>query len=198
MNAPKKKSRFKLVKELFLQSGIPFEFEVGKILDEKGFFVYGEFPYERKNEKGDDTEFSSDIHAGYCCAEKVNNFALDLLIECKYCHEGINWFFIPHLNDMSGGIPVHPIDTFSAFEVSFSENPISTIRDVCYKGIEISENEKNNKKIEQAFNQIAYAIPNLVLKLLRRQFVRTTDSNHGLPVYPNLIAGMTLTGINQH
>ena len=32
---------------------------------------------------------------------------------------------------------------------------------------------------------------------IRRQFVRTTDSNHGLPVYPNLIAGMVLTGINQ-
>ena len=32
---------------------------------------------------------------------------------------------------------------------------------------------------------------------IRRAFVRTTDSTHGLPVYPNLIAGITLTGINQ-
>jgi putative transposase len=32
---------------------------------------------------------------------------------------------------------------------------------------------------------------------INRAFVRTTDSDHGLPVYPNLIAGMTVTGINQ-
>jgi putative transposase len=32
---------------------------------------------------------------------------------------------------------------------------------------------------------------------IRRAFVRTTDSTHGLPVYPNLIAGKIVTGINQ-
>jgi len=32
---------------------------------------------------------------------------------------------------------------------------------------------------------------------IRKAFVRTTDSAHGLPVYPNLIAGMTVTDINQ-
>jgi transposase InsO family protein len=32
---------------------------------------------------------------------------------------------------------------------------------------------------------------------VRRRFITTTDSKHGLPVYPNLIAGITLSGINQ-
>lgn len=32
---------------------------------------------------------------------------------------------------------------------------------------------------------------------VRRRFITTTDSKHGLPVYPNLIAGKTVTGINQ-
>ena len=27
--------------------------------------------------------------------------------------------------------------------------------------------------------------------------IATTDSNHGHPVYPNLLAGLTVTGINQ-
>jgi putative transposase len=36
-----------------------------------------------------------------------------------------------------------------------------------------------------------------LLVKIRRAFVRTTDSTHGLPVYPNLIAGMTVTFINQ-
>jgi transposase InsO family protein len=32
---------------------------------------------------------------------------------------------------------------------------------------------------------------------IRKAFVRTTDSDHGLPVYPNLIAGMIVTGVNR-
>jgi putative transposase len=36
-----------------------------------------------------------------------------------------------------------------------------------------------------------------LLCLRRRKFVVTTNSGHGLPVYPNLAAGMTLSGLNQ-
>jgi len=36
-----------------------------------------------------------------------------------------------------------------------------------------------------------------LLCLRRRKFVTTTDSNHNLPVYPNLARDLTLSGINQ-
>jgi transposase InsO family protein len=36
-----------------------------------------------------------------------------------------------------------------------------------------------------------------LLCLRKRRFVRTTNSDHGLPVYPNLVPGMVLDGINQ-
>jgi transposase InsO family protein len=36
-----------------------------------------------------------------------------------------------------------------------------------------------------------------LLCLRKRQFVVTTDSDHGLPVYPNLARGMALTGLDQ-
>ena len=36
-----------------------------------------------------------------------------------------------------------------------------------------------------------------LLCLRHRKFVVTTDSNHDLPVYPNLAKSMVLTGINQ-
>jgi putative transposase len=36
-----------------------------------------------------------------------------------------------------------------------------------------------------------------LLCLRKRHFVRTTDSNHDLPVYPNLAREMTLTGVNE-
>lgn len=32
---------------------------------------------------------------------------------------------------------------------------------------------------------------------IRRRFISTTDSKHGLPTYPNLISGKSITGINQ-
>jgi transposase InsO family protein len=36
-----------------------------------------------------------------------------------------------------------------------------------------------------------------LLCLRKRSFIRTTDSRHGLSVYPNLVPELTLTGINQ-
>ena len=36
-----------------------------------------------------------------------------------------------------------------------------------------------------------------LLCLRRRKFILTTDSKHGLPIYPNLAGGMVLTGIDQ-
>jgi len=36
-----------------------------------------------------------------------------------------------------------------------------------------------------------------LLCLRRKKFIVTTDSRHGFPVYPNLAAGMELTGLNQ-
>src|SRR5215210_5152536 len=36
-----------------------------------------------------------------------------------------------------------------------------------------------------------------LLCLRKRRFFCTTDSNHSLPVYPNLVPELTLSGINQ-
>lgn len=36
-----------------------------------------------------------------------------------------------------------------------------------------------------------------LLCLRRRKFLVTTDSNHDLPIYPNLVGSMALTGIDQ-
>jgi putative transposase len=49
----------------------------------------------------------------------------------------------------------------------------------------------NGKKIRRVMGKYG-----LLIKI-RRAFTRTTDSTHGLAVYPNLIAGITVTGINQ-
>jgi transposase InsO family protein len=49
----------------------------------------------------------------------------------------------------------------------------------------------NGKKIRRVMGKYGLQVR------IRKAFVRTTDSEHGLPVYPNIIAGLTVTGINQ-
>ena len=49
----------------------------------------------------------------------------------------------------------------------------------------------NRKRVQRIMRQ------DNLLCLRRRRFVVTTDSNHELPVYPNLAKSMVLTGINQ-
>ena len=49
----------------------------------------------------------------------------------------------------------------------------------------------NGKRLRRVMKQYG-----LVYRI-KRQFIRTTDSTHGLPVYPNLISGLKVTGINQ-
>jgi transposase InsO family protein len=49
----------------------------------------------------------------------------------------------------------------------------------------------NRKKVQRLMRE------DNLLCLRRRRFIVTTDSNHALPVYPNLAQDMVLTGINQ-
>ena len=51
--------------------------------------------------------------------------------------------------------------------------------------------EANHKRVYRIMRE------DNLLCLRRRKFVVTTDSNHNLPVYPNLAADMVLTGIDQ-
>jgi len=49
----------------------------------------------------------------------------------------------------------------------------------------------NHKKIQRIMRERGLGVKR------RRRFVRTTDSNHPYPVYPNLIKHQVMTGINQ-
>lgn len=49
----------------------------------------------------------------------------------------------------------------------------------------------NHKRVRRMMRQ------DNLLCVRRRKFVCTTDSGHGLPVYPNLAQNMSLSGINQ-
>ena len=49
----------------------------------------------------------------------------------------------------------------------------------------------NSKKIRRVMVKFSLSAH------IRRKFITTTDSKHGLPVFPNLIRGKVITGINQ-
>jgi transposase InsO family protein len=49
----------------------------------------------------------------------------------------------------------------------------------------------NGKRIRRVMGQYG------LQARIRRRFIHTTDSKHTYPVYPNLVAGRTMTGINQ-
>ncbi len=49
----------------------------------------------------------------------------------------------------------------------------------------------NHKRVERSMRE------DNLLCVRRRIFVRTTDSNHGLPIYQNLTRGLELTGVDQ-
>jgi len=51
--------------------------------------------------------------------------------------------------------------------------------------------EVNRKRVRRLMRE------DNLLCVVKRKFVATTDSKHGLRVYPNLAAGMSLTGVNQ-
>jgi transposase InsO family protein len=49
----------------------------------------------------------------------------------------------------------------------------------------------NSKRILRVMRQYS------LFRAIRKGFVKTTDSNHGFSVFPNLLKGLSLTGINQ-
>ena len=67
----------------------------------------------------------------------------------------------------------------------------------CYGSRRITRQlRRQGRRVNRKHVQRLMRADNL-LCLRRRRFVVTTDSNHGLPVYPNLAGDMVLTGIDQ-
>jgi putative transposase len=71
------------------------------------------------------------------------------------------------------------------------------IKEPCYGYRNITEALGRRKWIVNHKRVLRIMREDNLLVLRRRSFVLTTDSNHKLPIYPNLARGMELTGLNQ-
>jgi transposase InsO family protein len=79
-------------------------------------------------------------------------------------------------------------DEIDAIQTDFPFAGYRTMREYLFRRTKKWHNYKKIRRIMNKYGLQAH---------VRRRFISTTDSKHGLPVYPNLISGKTITGINQ-
>lgn len=158
-------------KDRLLSSSIPLEFEVVKILTNKGFYTDYDFAYQRLDGK-EEKEFSIDIlSGGYYPFGAPNSIELqiDLNIECKYRNPDVKWLFLPNLQPFDdsnhvSSFPIRFIDEFSEVKLNHSLHNI-TVNHQSSKGVEVntSNGEVHDTGIHHGINQLMYSLP-VILK----------------------------------
>ena len=156
-------------KDHLLSSGLPLEQSVVQVLKSLGVEDAREYKYEKPNEQGVPTTFSVDIHATL-----VKSVWLEFFIECKYRHDGTQWIFTP--DEYSIG---HDDSFFDSLVVldelldchvdNFLVDRYSDEYVLCGKGVELLNNDANPKSIEQAIQQLRYALVEESADCLREQ-----------------------------
>lgn len=140
-----------------LGSGLPLEYEVKRHLELKGCIANFEYSYLRSNETNVERQFSYDVDGAYIKDEHFVTF----MIECKYRHPTTQWVFTPEIyggpNELSENDFMHPFDHFVPKEFPFGGPFPRVLGPACSKGIELGDSGDNDKSINQAVMQLAYA-----------------------------------------
>jgi len=83
------------------------------------------------------------------------------MIECKYRHPTTQWVFTPEIyggpNELSENAFMHPFDHSVPNKFAFGGPFPRVLAPACSKGIELCSSGDNNKSINQAVTQLAYA-----------------------------------------
>jgi hypothetical protein len=159
-------------KEALLASGLPLENDVQEYFRGKGCISNFEYSYLRPDELEIERQFSYDIDATYI---QGNQF-VNLMAECKYRHPGTKWVFLPESYGGSGELQpnafMHPIDHFVGLRFPFVSNFPRYIAPACSKGVELAGDERNQKSINQALSQLAYAMAPKIADAIEHQVER--------------------------
>lgn len=177
-------------KDFLLSSGLPLEHDVKQILEKHNIIRPIEYRYERHNENGVPVVFSTDIYGTHITDQ---NIFLELLIECKYRHNSVQWIFTP-----SKYYPI--IDKFSDVFITLDElsdekrineskiNSAADRYDLCSKGVEILNDKFNPKSIKQCVQQLKFAVVNVTADALRDQVDRAYgESNPIFVIVPIIV-----------
>lgn len=190
-------------KDGLLKSSLALEHCVTTLLEKHNVDSYGEFSYMRKNETGYSSEHSIDIDAIFAfdtpCYSQLN-----FLIECKYCHQSVKWFFCPislgrkNYNLLEYGL-VKVLEECCPGRIDQSgfvqfESKIA----LASKGIEIYANDKNEGAIKHGLYQLRYALPNKAVSIIEGQLNSIHDSDIAIEMLiPMLVTTAPLYILNR-
>lgn len=169
-------------KKLLLKSGKPLENEVAHKLDKMGFEVGGPYSYERTNENGVIIECSVDIHAFDLLRDRRHGYwgNLDLLVECKYNHPGINWVFLPYPSDESLVMNLLKIQQRLTTRKLANHDFVEELESkLCYSlsGVALHSSGNDQSAIEHGLSQLRYAIPYIMCSTLDDQADTCNESD---------------------
>jgi hypothetical protein len=174
-------------KDILLSSGMPLEHDVRQKLAALGAFQPREFIYERTSEGGLEKFFSVDVSA----TNILGDIWVDLLIECKYRHDGTRWIFPPEQYFM--GSPDFT-DVFVTLD-RFADTGLDSKRikkfassyDLCGRGVELTANESNLKSISQAVSQVQYALAKVAANYWEHQIFGMLGGSPLVVIVPTIV-----------
>lgn len=184
-------------KDKLLSSGVPLEYEIGKILAEKDFCVDFDYSYIRLDDSCE-KEFSVDIRASRFNPFEITDswdtiLDLDLMVECKYRNPSINWLFIPEINkdgfeNFSERGVIKIFDEFSEVNSRFKCLGRLFSR-TCLKGIEINQKtgDTHDTGIRHGINQLSYSLPHLIYEHINSSFHDHINDVHPFVICPILV-----------
>ncbi len=179
------KDKIRKWKDALLKTSLPLELLVAEILHRNEIYVSGEYDYLRANEHGESAEFSVDLSAFriFESNQKIS-LALNFLIECKYNYPGVKWIFAPYANDEA--VVTGILSTFQDFCTRRIDTASLYLLDdslpYSFKGIELHADSANPNTIERGINQLRYAIPQKVSRILSNQVTCRHDEDLSIDV----------------
>lgn len=187
-------------KENLLKSSLPLEYETACILAANDILVNGEYSYVRPNENNIDTDFSIDIHAeDYFYLGKEEVWAeLQYIIECKYCHENVNWVFYPAIDTIEGHGFLDPYDFLTPYvlESEYLENFDSNM-EYAIKGLELLPESANPNTIIRGLEQLRHATANVIFQSIKKTFEHPFSAEYPIQIFaPILVTTAKLRILN--
>jgi hypothetical protein len=166
-------------KEHLLSSGVPLEYSIIRIFEELGINNPAEYRYERKTETGVSQVFSVDVKATKY--DLGRSLYIDCLVECKYRHDETNWVFMPR--DYEEFFGPGFADLFVTLDKCCVERQLDrsilqkfeSTYPLCSKGVELLPKDANPKAIEQAIQQLRYAVVSRAIECIDDQLFRPPD-----------------------
>jgi hypothetical protein len=166
-------------KDHLLSSGVPLEYSVIRVFEELGIRDTGEYRYERKTLEGVAQIFSVDVHSAKIDVER--DLRIACFVECKYRHDGTNWIFMPR--DYGEFFGPGFADLFVTLDQccvnrKLDREILDKFEDrypLCAKGIELLPDDANPKTIEQAVQQLRYAVVAMAMDAIDDQLFHPPD-----------------------